>query len=714
MTSPNFSKGSELEDALLECVSAGKIELTEKWVTKNVSLKAWASALFPKEFENHKILEPRHGRRPKHTIRICSVLGTEYENVRDTERVAIYAGGPGSMVAAAIDSIATHKKGAGRVIYANYSFENSNARSSAYYFHLRHSNALDADPTVRGPAIMREFARRKLVSTEQLVVEAREQLGYMKIDISLDGLFSSPAHCVNTMGIMLLGFVHTIRNVVLEETGFHHLTDWVRNRAYSWYSIPVFRFLESEAKCLGVRSTQTDVPSLLIGQEGDRTVPQALHVVFDEASAHLTEEENVMLLKVNGILSRKLNRNELAAAMGGDTGGVHAAYVYPQDGRVSAEMNVILRDTVLATGNTWEEGLEVEKVFVDGEEVRGVVFHNVATGKHWYQPCSSLVLSLGYTAQYEMERPLRTQSAPLLGRLRSLVSYLQWKVGWRNPIGAITVAAGGSGYFLVRGKIPIIGTQNSHWTEVAYHPEADVTLAKLTGGGNIASEYIPVTYPLNNLEHIRKMFGDRFIDVLSVDSCPRSINPQNDVQFYQLASGLVVVAGLGGTGMTKSGANGALSVLLSHPELRASEVIAGSPDLFSKVDLSRFVSDCTSNVQRALGHRHDYSALEVCCAVGAGLAARWLWKKSCRSNKASKHPQRWRSPSLLRRQADTSTYPPPFSSPQSHNHYNLIFNPVSSLPLRKFQKRHLTYCQTVASGKSAFTMLRIARAFCQH
>ena len=121
---------------------------------------------------------------------------------------------------------------------------------------------------------------------------------------------------------------------------------------------------------------------------------------------------------------------------------------------------------------------------------------------------------------------------------------------------------------------------------MACSPQADVTLAKLTGGGgNIASEYIPVTYPLNNLEHIRRMFGDRFIDVLSLDSCPRSTN-------------------------------GALSLLLSHPKLLASKLIPGSPDLFSKVDLTKFVCDCMCNVQRALGHRHDFSTSDVCCSLG--------------------------------------------------------------------------------------------------
>lgn len=709
MTSPHFTKGGELEKALLDWVRGGKIELTEKWVTKNDGVKAWATATFPDELDNHKVLEPRRGRRARHVVQICSVHGTEYESVSDTEKVAIYVGGPGSMVAAALDSVAAHKNRDGKVIYAAYSFEHSNARSSAYYFHLRHSNALDADPTVRGPVVLKESLRRLLVPADQLVSEARGQLGYMKIDVSLGGLFSSPAHFANTVAILLLGFAHTIHNVALEKTGRRHLTDWVRNRAYSWHSIPVLRFLESEVSSLGIRSARGGEPSLLVGQESERTSPQALHVVFDEASAHRTEEENRELLDTNGILSRKLSRGELVAAMGGDARAIHAAYVYPQDGRVSAEMNVLLRSAVRATGNTWEEGLEVEKVFVDGRKVRGVLFHSSVTGKRWYQPCTSLVLSLGYTAQYEMQSPVLRQTT-VSGWLRSFVSHLQWKVGWKNPIGAITVAAGGSGYFLVKGKIPIIGTQNSHWTEVAYSPEADVTLAKLTGGGNIASDYIPVTYPLNNLEHIRAMFGDRFLDVLSLDSCPRSINPQNDVQFYQLASGLVVVAGLGGTGMTKSGANGALSYLLSHPELRASKLIPGSPDLFNNVDLRRFVCDCTQDVQRALAHQHDYSALEMCCAVGVSLVAWLVWKKCAKSDRSSQRTQSSSSSSLIRQATNSSIHH--FSPLQTHD-YNVINNLVSSVPMRQIQKRHLTDCGKVASKKSASVLLRTARALCR-
>ena len=116
-------------------------------------------------------------------------------------------------------------------------------------------------------------------------------------------------------------------------------------------------------------------------------------------------------------------------------------------------MNLVLRDIVEKSGNSWQEGVIIENVFVDSKGVRGVEFCDTATGKVWYQPCSSAVLSLGYTCSYKFEQPQKN----LLGSL------------------------------------------------------------------------------LNNLEHLCSLFGDRLISILSMDSCPRAINAQNDVQFHQVA-----------------------------------------------------------------------------------------------------------------------------------------------------------------------------------
>ena len=668
MAGPGQERKESLEQVCTDCIRNGRnTELQRKWVNPNPDLQRETLAMFPEACQNHRVFTPRRtGKRPKNTVVIRSIQGTPYEHLHDTADLSIYAGGPGSMVGAALDSVisSTHPSPRGKldkpskVMYVTYDFEHSNARSSAYYFHVRHSNALNADPLVRGHRILYHFMWRQLISREKLIIEARK-LPYLKVDLSLNSILSDAAHCLRTVRILSGGLWHTIWNVAVEKVNPMQ-TDWVRNRSYSQYSVCILRYLESAASQLGVCSTTGGKPSLLVGTESDTATPEAIHVVFDEEGARHTEKDNAMVFKTNQIKSRALTETELTQVMGGDKGQIYKAYVYPGDGRIPADMNLVLRDIVEKSGNSWREGVAVESVFVDGKGVRGVEFRNVVTGEMWYTPCSSVVLSLGYTSSYEFELPQRNS---LGNQVRCMVSSLEKKLGFLSPVPNTITAAGCSGYFLVKGRIPIVGAQNSHWTEVAYSPEKDITLAKLTGGGNIGSECIPATYVLNNLEHLRKLFGDRLIDVLSIDSCPRAVNPQNDVQFYQVAPGFVISLGLGGTGMTKSGANGTLSYLLSHPEVKASELIPGAPELFTSVNLQKFVTERTSFTQRALNFRTDYSVHEMTALAGFGLGVILMAAKLYINNRQSFSPYtRSHTPTCATRIGSRFTFPK-FSTP---------------------------------------------------
>ena len=648
------SQGTELDKYLTSLLrSNNTVELKEKWVNPNPELKKRTLELFPDVCQNHHVFDPRAGERPKTVVTIRSIKGTEYEHIRDDTCLSVYAGGPGSMVGAALDSALSNPDASfnsssssnqrRNVMYVTYDFHHSNARSSAYYFHVRHSNALSADSLVRGPRILLEFFRRQLTSPKKLELEARK-LGYIKVDVSVSGIVSSPAHCLNTVTILLKGLCHTYRNVFIDAISPSR-TDWTHNRSYSQISVPILRYLEATGEQLGVApSSPNSKLKLLVGTENDTNTPKAIHVVFDEMGASHSEKENAAIFKTNKINSRQLSATEIADVMGNKNHGVFKAFVYPGDGRIMADMNLTLREIVEKTSNAWQEGIAVESVYVDKKGVRGVTFRDVQSKRKWYQPCTSVVLSLGYAAKYEFEEP-RLSSQSIFTYPRSLLSSLKWKMGLSRPVPSTTVATGCSGYFLVKGKIPIIGAQNSHWTEVAYNSEENVTLAKLTGGGNIGSEYVPATYAINNLEHLRKLFKDRLVDVLSIDSCPRSINPENDIQFYRLVPGLVISLGLGGTGMTKSGANGALSYLLTHPSKSPSNLIPNQEDLFSAVDTRRLANEYTSRTLRALNLKNSFSPLEVVSVGMFGLGIYLVGKKLSRlvkgppisSSRSSKH-----------------------------------------------------------------------------
>lgn len=601
-------------------------ELKKKWINPDPRLKEKALELFPDACRNHHVFDRSTQDHPKTCVTIRSVRGTQYEGVCDQKPLAMYVGGPGSMIGAALNSVQSWTRDSPhKVMYVTYDFKHSNARSSAYYFHIRHSNALSADSLVRGPNILYEFCRRQLMSSETLEAEARK-LDYLKVDLSVSGMLSSPARCLNTLHILAGGLYHTYRNVLINVVS-PALTDWAHNRNYSKCSVPVLRHLEHCSQKLGIASDMlSNEPALLVGRESDVGPSKAIHVVFDERGAEHVELENAALFKTNQLVSRELSPSEVSVTMGSKNHDIHKAYVYPGDGRIRADMNETLREIVERTGNSWQEGVAVESVYVDERGVTGVMLQDLGTKRRWYQPCSSVVLSLGYSARYEFEEP-RPVSRSIGSQVRALFSYAKWVAGLSYPVPKTTIATGCSGYFLVRGRIPIIGAQNSHWTEVAYSPEEDLTLAKLTGGGNIGSEYIPATYALNNLEHLKKLFKDRLVDVLSIDSCPRAINPKNDIQFYRLAPGLVVSLGLGGTGMTKSGANGALSCLLSNS---SADLVPGHPDLFEGVDTGRLVNECSAKTLRALSLTGSLSVTELTSLCTAGVGVWYAVKRVCR------------------------------------------------------------------------------------
>ena len=175
------SSKESIEQICKDCIKNKRdIELQEKWVNPNLDLQRETLAMFPEACQNHHIFTQHSGLHPKHTVVIRSVYGTPYEHLHDTENVSIYAGGPGSMVGAALDSIISSSRSCStpgvkssstkpsKVMFVTHSFQHSNASSSGYNFHLRCSNALNADPLVRGHQILYQFVRRKFISRKKI------------------------------------------------------------------------------------------------------------------------------------------------------------------------------------------------------------------------------------------------------------------------------------------------------------------------------------------------------------------------------------------------------------------------------------------------------------------------------------------------------------------------------------------------------------------
>ena len=570
-----------IEKYAKESILSGKFLLMNKWITQNETLKNMAIGLFPKTIENFNILSAGQSKKTKHKVLITTVKGTPYEEMRNAQNTRVYVGGPGSMAAAALDSVLTHRGSSnGQVVYLNYDFQCSNAKSSAYYYHLRHSTALNSDSRTRGARLLLSHLIRCTKTRERLIQDALK-INYLKMDISAQdifrgGLSSSIAACTVMVGIVL----HTMQNNALSMIGMKHKTDWTRNCTYSQSSTPVMQYLESAAVKLGIcKNKECLLTGYAVG--GKEGTGNAISVIFHDWEETHVVKENKKLRELDNLPSRRLQFHELKELMGGDCKGLHGGYLYPSDGRITGDMNLILSELVTATGNMWKESVIVEKIFMDGEGIRGIEYKDTKTDKREYLPCSSAVFSLGYTSKYEIDS--------------KKWDILNFK---RCPTEYTTVAAGCSGYVIMKGRIPSIATHLSHYTELDYSPEKNLSICKFTAGGNIGSEHAQLTYILNSIEQMKRLFGNRVLGILSVESCPRVINRQNDVQFYRLANGLHIAVGLGGTGITKMGANGAMSVLLSNPHISPSSLLGEDCSLFQGLKLSSWVKDRTQVVSR--------------------------------------------------------------------------------------------------------------------
>ena len=74
---------------------------------------------------------------------------------------------------------------------------------------------------------------------------------------------------------------------------------------------------------------------------------------------------------------------------------------------------------------------------------------------------------------------------------------------------------------------------------------------RATAGGNTGSEEYMPAYFLNLCANTRRIFGESFIGIVSSYGCSRAVNYKNSTQFNELAKGLLISYGKGGTGNTK-------------------------------------------------------------------------------------------------------------------------------------------------------------------
>jgi hypothetical protein len=542
---------------------------------------------------------------------------TRYFEAEKDKEAMICVGGP-----AAEDQVVMSKIIAGvrdrleDVVYITRDYKESNVNHSAKQSHARHGNALNADETLTGHALLPILIARQLLGTN---LEDVLDSDYKKIDVKFTIDFKK-------LRIYFGNELNWLKQEYKKRNG--QLTEHDINRMEAVLSQEIMRVVEKEA-------------GLEISGGVARAIENSasIHITFTEQNSKEVEHENESFRKA-GIHPKKLTTEEINFFF--ESNEIQSAWRYPGDTHLKFDAHEINRQFAESHGAVWLEGQEVDRIILaqnkDGNaRIAGVMTKD---GKYFY--ASKLHFSGGYKVDYEFDRDAPTRFLSGSG-LRNLVNKVEDAFGLQKPLNSdITTATGVSINAVFKktdrmkriiekyGSTGEIAITNTHWTMIAQND--DHVVVRITGGGNTGSEEYNPTYFLNTIANSRRIFGDDLIGILSTYGCPRAINARNSTEFAKIAEGGVISYGKGGTGNTKRHGEAAMGLMMLGFE---EEVVAyfnkfqgrqgqalgdELKEIYQRVKDVEFLHDNVQKTNRRRGYDKSLSAEEM-IAVGLVLAA---------------------------------------------------------------------------------------------
>lgn len=501
-------------------------------------------------------------------------------------------------------------------------YKESNVNHSAKQSHARHGNALNADDSLTGHALLPTFFLRKLLG-----VTPEETLApdYKKIDIKFE---ISP----RKLKIYFGNEWNWLKQEWKKRNG--ELTEHDINRLESILSQEILHIVEKQA---GMQIS-SDVST-------SKQDPAAIHVVFTKENNEEVKHENEEFAKV-GIQSKRLSDYERAYFFPHNK-GILSAYKYYGDTSIKFDVHERNQKYASENGVDWIDGAEVERILIRKNSEGKPQAVGVITKNGKFIPANKIHMTGGYKVDYDFD-PESTHRFKG-SKIRNFTNSIEDKIGVQKPLNNELTTATGVSMNLVFKNTPemkailekhngfAFAVTNSHWTPIAYDDEHIVVRA--TGGGNTGSEKYNPAYLLNVLANTRRIFGDTFIGVLSSYGCPRAVNAKNSTEFAKIADGLIISYGKGGTGNTKRHAEAVFALM----ELGYSnEVIdyfnqfntgKGLPmgdeikKIHEETKKNGFFHDNMEKTGRRMGYDDKLSGGEkFVAAVGAVLAGSALYK----------------------------------------------------------------------------------------
>ncbi len=486
--------------------------------------------------------------QPEHTsseIRSIDVLISDIADFTDLRRkyekekiatdgrdVMLCIGGPAAenqvVLAGLIPKI---RERLNNITYITRDYKEANANHSAMQSHARHGNALNADSNLTGHALLPLILMRNLIG---ITPEEALDPDYRKIDVPFT---IDPTK----LRIYFGNEINYWKQKHRELTG--KITEHDINRIESMISQEILKTVEEEA---GIKISSN-------AREAEKN-PTAIHVALSRRDIEDTRHENEELKKI-GVEMEELSEKERSSLFTeGD--GVLAAWKYKSDTSLKFDTHEVNKTIAQDNGVEWLDGVEVRRIMLTQNDAGDAEVVGVVTKDHEFHYATKVHLTGGYklNLRFDENSYNRFHGNALV---RNFFNKLEDFFEIQSPMPTdITTSTGISvnAVFKMDDRMEELvkrqlSVTNSHWTLIARNE--DYAMVRMTGGGNTGSEEYNPAYFLNLMANTRQIFGDNLVGVLSTYGCPRAINARNSTEFVEVAKGLVVSYGKGGTGITK-------------------------------------------------------------------------------------------------------------------------------------------------------------------
>ncbi len=425
------------------------------------------------------------------------------------------------------------------MVYMTRDYIESNVNHSAKQSHARHGNALNADESLTGHALLPSIIMRKMlgVSAEEAI-----EPDFRKVDVK----FTVDPRKLRIYFGNELNWMK--QEYIRRYGGEGALTEHDVNRMEAVLSQEIMKVVEGQSHL-----------EISGGVDESLQNSSSIHVTFTEKNTREVRHENEEFRRV-GIEAQEMSPEERRKFFG-DRPDIHSAFRYPGDTHMAFDTHEENRKFAEKAGARWIDGKEIRRILLTQNRDKKAEIAGVADAEGNYHFCSKLHFTGGYKVDYVFDRQsqARFQSGSVV---RDWVNRAEDFLGLQRPLtNEVTVATGLSVNAIFKksdrmkaviaehGSTGEIAITNSHWTMIGQND--DFVVMRMTGGGNTGSEEYNPSYFVNLLANTRRIFGDELVGVLSTYGCPRAVNARNATEFAKIAEGAVISYGKGGTGNTK-------------------------------------------------------------------------------------------------------------------------------------------------------------------